>query len=261
MAVEGGCLHRLSQAEERLVLAALALRDDHGALGFYLSGHLFDAWADEVRRDIDRLRRARDVISVGRISGSVGTYIHLDPRVEVTTLRALGLRPAKVSTQVLQRDRHAEVLSTLALLTASLEKFALEIRHLQRSEVLELEEPFTKGQKGSSSMPHKKNPITAEQICGLARVVRANWLKRRNKLATQVGTQRHAHPNFNRVRELIRDGAIGELKQVCTWGNRQLRARIAHDIPRVLAAHPARADQTHPHFVHSFSLKAARGKA
>jgi adenylosuccinate lyase len=131
-------------------------------------------WYEEVGRHLDRLRRAREVISVGRISGSVGTYIHLDPRVEVHTLKGLGLRPAKVSTQVLQRDRHAEVLSALALLTASLEKFALEIRHLQRTEVLEVEEPFTAGQKGSSSMPHKKNPVRAERVSGLARIVRAN---------------------------------------------------------------------------------------
>jgi adenylosuccinate lyase len=103
----------------------------------------------------------------------VGTYIHLDPRVEVLALKKLGLEPAKVSTQVLQRDRHAEVLSALALLASSVEKFAVEIRHLQRTEVLEVEEPFTKGQKGSSSMPHKKNPVRSERISGLARLVRA----------------------------------------------------------------------------------------
>lgn len=131
-------------------------------------------WYEETGRHLERIRRARDVISVGRISGAVGTYIHLDPRVETSALKALGLRPAKISTQVLQRDRHAEVLSALALLTASLEKFALEVRHLQKTEVLEVEEPFTKGQKGSSSMPHKKNPVRCERIAGLARLVRAN---------------------------------------------------------------------------------------
>jgi len=104
----------------------------------------------------------------------VGTYIHLDPRVERIALRKLRLAPAKVSTQVLQRDRHAEVLSTLALLASTIEKFAVEIRHLQRTEVLEVEEPFTKGQKGSSSMPHKKNPVRCERVSGLARLVRAN---------------------------------------------------------------------------------------
>ncbi len=131
-------------------------------------------WYEEVGRHVRRLEEARRVISVGRISGSVGTYIHLDPRVETLALRKLKLQPAKVSTQVLQRDRHAEVLSALALLASSIEKFALEIRHLQKTEVGEVEEPFTKGQKGSSSMPHKKNPVRCERISGLARLVRAN---------------------------------------------------------------------------------------
>jgi adenylosuccinate lyase len=131
-------------------------------------------WYEEIKRHIDRVDRAVDVIGVGRISGSVGTYIHLDPRVEVAALKKLRLRPAPVSTQVLQRDRHAEVMSVLALVASTLEKFAVEIRHLQRSEVLELEEPFTKGQKGSSSMPHKKNPVRCERISGLARLVRSN---------------------------------------------------------------------------------------
>ena len=132
------------------------------------------SWVEEVRRQMERTKRAIDVISVGRISGSVGTYIHLDPRVETYALRKLKLRPARVSTQVLQRDRHAEVMASLALTATSLEKFALEVRHLQRTEVLEVEEPFTKGQKGSSSMPHKKNPVRCERISGLARLVRAN---------------------------------------------------------------------------------------
>jgi adenylosuccinate lyase len=131
-------------------------------------------WYEETRRHLERIERAIETISVGRISGSVGTYIHLDPRVEIRALRALKLRPARVSTQVLQRDRHAEVLATLALIVSSLEKIALEVRHLQRTEVLEVEEPFTKGQKGSSSMPHKKNPVRCERISGLARLVRAN---------------------------------------------------------------------------------------
>jgi adenylosuccinate lyase len=131
-------------------------------------------WFEEVNRHLNRIQQSLDVISVGRISGSVGTYIHLDPRVEEISLARLGLQPAKVSTQVLQRDRHAEVISTLAILAASLDKFATEIRHLQKTEVLELEEPFTKGQKGSSSMPHKKNPVRCERISGLARLVRGN---------------------------------------------------------------------------------------
>jgi len=137
-------------------------------------GFKLSVWYEEAGRHIVRLESALKTISVGRISGSVGTYIHLDPRVEVMALKKLKLEPAKVSTQVLQRDRHAEVLSALALLATSLEKFAVEVRHLQRTEVLELEEPFTKGQKGSSSMPHKKNPVRCERISGLARMVRAN---------------------------------------------------------------------------------------
>ena len=131
-------------------------------------------WYEEIKRHIVRIDRAIDVISFGRISGSVGTYIHLNPRVEVMALKKLGLKPAPVSTQVLQRDRHAEVIVVLALVSTSLEKFTLEIRHLQKSETLELEEPFTTGQKGSSSMPHKKNPVRCERVAGLARLVRAN---------------------------------------------------------------------------------------
>ena len=131
-------------------------------------------WYEEIKRHISRTERALEVISVGRISGSVGTYIHLDPQVEVHALKKLKLKPARVSSQVLQRDRHAEVMAVLALIATTLEKFTVEIRHLQRSEVLELEEPFTKGQKGSSSMPHKKNPVRCERISGLARLIRAN---------------------------------------------------------------------------------------
>jgi adenylosuccinate lyase len=131
-------------------------------------------WYEEIRRHCDRISRATENISYGRISGSVGTYIHLDPRVEEIALAKLGLQPAKISTQVLQRDRHAEVIAALALVCASLDKFAQEIRHHQKTEALELEEPFTKGQKGSSSMPHKKNPVRTERVSGLARITRSN---------------------------------------------------------------------------------------
>jgi adenylosuccinate lyase len=131
-------------------------------------------WYEETKRHLHRIANALEVISCGRISGSVGTYIHLDPKIEFYALEKLGLKAAPVTTQVLQRDRHAEVLSALAILVSSLDKFAVEIRHLQRTEVLELEEPFTKGQKGSSSMPHKKNPVRTERISGLARPVKAN---------------------------------------------------------------------------------------
>ncbi|HXG93718.1 MAG TPA: adenylosuccinate lyase [Blastocatellia bacterium] len=125
-------------------------------------------------RNKERLSRARDVVSVGKISGAVGTFAHLDPEVEERVCAKLALKAAPISTQVIQRDRHAEFLSTLAIIAASMEKIALEVRHLQRTEVREAEEPFSVGQKGSSAMPHKRNPVTSEQICGLARVVRSN---------------------------------------------------------------------------------------
>ena len=130
-------------------------------------------WAFELDRDRTRLERALEGIRVGKLSGAVGTYSATDPEVERVACERLGLEPAPVSTQILQRDRHAELLSTLALVAASLEKFALEIRHLARTEVAEVQEPFGEGQKGSSSMPHKRNPVVAERISGLARVVRA----------------------------------------------------------------------------------------
>ena len=131
-------------------------------------------WFAEIGRGADRVRRARDVIAVGKVSGAVGTFAHLPPVIEAGVCERLGLKPAAISSQIVQRDRHAELLCALALVAASLEKFALEIRGLQKTELGEIEEPFGKGQKGSSAMPHKRNPIGCEQICGLARVVRAN---------------------------------------------------------------------------------------
>ena len=131
-------------------------------------------WYAELQRDLDRMLRARDVVAVGKLSGAVGTFAHLDPEIEAQVCRQLGLEPAPVASQVIQRDRHAELLSALAITAASLEKFALEIRGLQKTEIGEVEEPFGKGQKGSSAMPHKRNPIGCEQITGLARLIRAN---------------------------------------------------------------------------------------
>jgi adenylosuccinate lyase len=137
-------------------------------------------WAFELDRGRIRLRHALEAMRVGKFSGAVGNYAAVDPEVERVACERLGLEPEPVATQVLPRDRHAELLSALALLAASLERFALEIRHLARTEVGEVEEPFGKGQKGSSAMPHKRNPVVAERICGLARVVRA---------AAQVGLE------------------------------------------------------------------------
>src|SRR5207302_8205288 len=131
-------------------------------------------WYAELQRDVERVRRARAVVSVGKLSGAVGTFAHLPPSIEADVCRRLGLEPAPVASQVIQRDRHAELLATLAITAASLEKFALEIRGLQKTEIGEVEEPFAKGQKGSSAMPHKRNPIGCEQIVGLARLIRSN---------------------------------------------------------------------------------------
>ncbi len=130
-------------------------------------------WAFELDRTRARVRAALDRLRVGKLSGAVGTYSATDPEVERVACERLGLEPAEASTQILQRDRHAELLAALAVAAASLERFALEIRHLARTEVREVEEPFGRGQKGSSAMPHKRNPVVAERICGLARVVRA----------------------------------------------------------------------------------------
>jgi adenylosuccinate lyase len=137
-------------------------------------GHKLAVWAFELDRDRERIRRARAAVSVGKVSGVVGTYAEIDPAVEEYVCGELGLRPAEASTQVVQRDAHAEFAWALAATAATLEKMALEVRHLARTEVREVEEPFGRGQKGSSAMPHKRNPILSERICGLARVVRAN---------------------------------------------------------------------------------------
>jgi adenylosuccinate lyase len=136
-------------------------------------GHKLAVWAFELDRNRDRLRRARDAVSVGKVSGVVGTYASVDPFVEEHVCRELGLRPAEAATQVIQRDRHAEYVGALAITAATVEKIAVELRHLARTEVREVEEPFEPGQKGSSAMPHKRNPVLCERITGLARVVRA----------------------------------------------------------------------------------------
>ncbi|MFA5345151.1 MAG: adenylosuccinate lyase [Candidatus Omnitrophota bacterium] len=131
-------------------------------------------WYDEMRRNLERLELAKKEVSVGKLSGAVGTYSNIDPQVETYVCRKLGLKPANISTQIIQRDVYAQYMTTLAVCGASLEKFATELRHLQRTEVLETEEPFGKGQKGSSAMPHKRNPVICERVCGLARLLRGN---------------------------------------------------------------------------------------
>ncbi|MDX6491293.1 MAG: adenylosuccinate lyase, partial [Gaiellaceae bacterium] len=176
-------LDDLERALEAVISRAQQHKDDicigrtHGVhaepttFGLKLAG-----WAFELDRGRGRLARALEGMRVGKLSGAVGTYAATDPELERLACERLGLEPAPISTQILQRDRHAELLAALALVGASLEKFALEIRHLARTEVAEVAEPFGKGQKGSSAMPHKRNPVVSERICGLARVVRANAL-------------------------------------------------------------------------------------
>jgi adenylosuccinate lyase len=137
-------------------------------------GLKFALWYEEMKRNIIRLKDSIDVISVGQISGAVGTFEHLSPKVEEYVCEKMGLKPASVSTQVIQRDRHAQFMCTLAIIGSTLEKIAVEIRHLQRTEVLEAEEYFSKGQKGSSAMPHKRNPIISERVTGLTRILRGN---------------------------------------------------------------------------------------
>ena len=140
-------------------------------------------WYSEMGRNLRRLEDALNIISYGKLSGAVGTFANISPQVEELTCKKLGLTPAKISTQIIQRDRHAEYFTALAILAGTLEKIAVEIRHLQRTEVLEAEEPFKKGQKGSSAMPHKKNPIGSENISGLARLVRSNSLASMENIA------------------------------------------------------------------------------
>jgi adenylosuccinate lyase len=137
-------------------------------------GLKFALWHEDMKRNLERIKRAKAVVSVGKLSGAVGTFSNIPPVIEEKVCKKLGLRPEPVATQIVQRDRHAEYMTTLALIAASIEKIAVEIRHLQRTEVLEVEEPFMAGQKGSSAMPHKRNPVGCENLAGLARLMRSN---------------------------------------------------------------------------------------
>ncbi|MET0851025.1 MAG: adenylosuccinate lyase [Candidatus Rokuibacteriota bacterium] len=175
-----GDLERFRDALRALAVAhkhTLCVGRSHGVhaepMTFGLKAAL---WYAEAGRNLERLRRARETVRVGKISGAVGTFAHVDPDVEEEACHLLGLEPAPVSSQIVQRDRHAELCATLAIVAASLEKVAVEIRSLQRTEILEAEEPFEEGQKGSSAMPHKRNPVGAENVSGLARLVRTNAL-------------------------------------------------------------------------------------
>jgi adenylosuccinate lyase len=169
-------LERLLVATKRLSLAhrdTVMAGRSHGVLAEPTSfGHKLAVWAFELDRNRDRLRRAREIVSVGAISGAVGTYASVDPRVEELVCSRLGLTAVEASTQVIQRDRHAEYMTAIAVTASSLDKIATEIRHLARTEVREVQEPFAEGQKGSSAMPHKRNPVASERVSGLARVIR-----------------------------------------------------------------------------------------
>jgi adenylosuccinate lyase len=173
-----GRLERLLAVVKRLALehqATPTIGRSHGVHAEPTSfGHKVAIWAFELDRGRERLRRAREIVSVGKISGAVGNYAQVDPRVEEQVCAELGLRPAEASNQIVQRDRHAEYMTALAILASTLDKIATEIRHLARTEVREVQEPFAAGQKGSSAMPHKRNPVVSERITGLARVIRGN---------------------------------------------------------------------------------------
>ncbi|MEJ5305422.1 MAG: adenylosuccinate lyase [Ignavibacteria bacterium] len=164
-------LKKLAQQHKYLVCIGRT-HGVHAELTTY--GLKFALWYDEILRNIDRLKSAAENAAIGKISGAVGTYEHLSPEVEEYVCNKLGIKPARISTQIVQRDVHAEYLLTLALIASTLEKIATEIRHLQKTEVREVEEPFAEGQKGSSAMPHKRNPIICERIAGLARLIRTN---------------------------------------------------------------------------------------
>jgi len=179
-------------------------------------------WFSETERNIERLREAIDGISVGQLTGAVGTMSHTDPKVESFVMKKLGLTPARVTTQIIQRDRHARYMSTIALIGASLEKMAIEIRALQRTEVAEAEEPFTSGQKGSSAMPHKRNPILTERISGMARILRSNSLVAFENIA--LWHERDiSHSSVERMIFPDSTGILAYMLEKFTWAVKNLR--------------------------------------
>src|SRR5215203_1481793 len=192
-------------------------------------GLVFALWYDEARRNRTRLERAREAVAVGKISGAVGAFAHLDPEVEERVCARLGLKAAPVSTQVIQRDVYAEYLTTLAICASSLEKFALNVRHWQRTEVREAQERFTKGQKGSSAMPHKRNPIISERICGIARVIRANSIVGLENVAlwherdiSHSSAERVVLPDSSTALDYILQKAIGLIDGLVVYPARML---------------------------------------
>lgn len=187
-------------------------------------------WYDEVGRQIERLQQARKHMAVGKVSGAVGTFANIDPRVEKHVCRLLGLKPAPVSTQTLQRDRHAYFLSVLAVIASSLEKFSTEIRNLQRTEILEVEEFFAEGQKGSSAMPHKRNPLTAERVAGLARVMRGYALAAQENVAlwherdiTHSSAERIILPDATILLHYMLEKFIGIMEKLNVYPDRMQR--------------------------------------
>ena len=187
-------------------------------------------WYDEAMRNVERLKRAAEDMAVAKISGAVGTFAHVGPEVEERIAAKLGLKPAPISSQVISRDRHAAYIAVLALITALLEKIALEVRHMQRTEVREAEEAFTKGQKGSSAMPHKRNPINCEQICGLARVVRANAQAAFENIAlwherdiSHSSVERVILPDSTILTDYLLARAIGLVRNLCVYPERMRR--------------------------------------
>jgi adenylosuccinate lyase len=187
-------------------------------------------WYDEMRRNLRRMEAARETIAYGKISGAVGTFANIDPEVEEYVCRRAGLKPAPVSTQVIQRDRHAEFFSALAIVASSIDKFAVEIRHLQRTEVLEAEEFFSKGQKGSSAMPHKRNPVLSENLSGLARLVRGYAVSALENVAlwherdiSHSSVERVIGPDATIVLDFMLNRAVGLIANLVVHPDNMLR--------------------------------------